>query len=188
MTDSYTPTLRALVAATLLLATATLMLVAVNTARAAGALAIGACGAFGEAHDFRTVDEARKSALAKCQSDTCRVVTVAKRGCAAFRSALDGRLRGVRRGSRFPHRRRSAQKRAGEMPKRHLPGGDRRQARLRRLRGRFRQRLRRPWLGQSAQARAQPERGLALLLQGRRQGMRDPHLLLRRQGLIADRQ
>ena len=84
MTDSYTPTLRALVAATLLLATATLMLVAVNTARAAGALAIGACGAFGEAHDFRTVDEARKSALAKCQSDTCRVVTVAKRGCAAF--------------------------------------------------------------------------------------------------------
>jgi hypothetical protein len=84
MTDSYTPTLCALVAATLLLATATLMLVAVNTVRAAGALAIGACGAFGEAHDFRTVDEARKSALAKCQSDTCRVVTVAKRGCAAF--------------------------------------------------------------------------------------------------------
>ena len=84
MTDSYTPTLRALVVATLLLATATLMLVAVNTARAAGALAIGVCGVFGEAHDFRTVDEARKSALAKCQSDTCRVVTVAKRGCAAF--------------------------------------------------------------------------------------------------------
>src|ERR1039457_5466033 len=72
MTDSYTPTLRALVAATLL------------PARAAGALAIGACGAFGEAHDFRTVDEARKSALAKCQSDTCRVVTVAMRGCAVF--------------------------------------------------------------------------------------------------------
>ena len=84
MTDSYTPTLRALVVATLLLATATLMLVAVNTARAAGALAIGVCGVFGEAHDFRTVDEARKSALPKCQSDTCRVVTVAKRGCAAF--------------------------------------------------------------------------------------------------------
>jgi hypothetical protein len=84
MTDSFTPTLRALVAATLLLATATLMLVAVNTARAAGVLAIGACGAFGEAHDFGTVDDARKSALAKCQNDTCRVVAVAKRGCAAF--------------------------------------------------------------------------------------------------------
>ena len=84
MTDSYTPTLRALVVATLLFATATLMLVAVNTARAAGALAIGACGAFGEAHDFRTVDDARNSALAKCQNDTCRVVAVAKRGCAAL--------------------------------------------------------------------------------------------------------
>ena len=84
MTDTYTPVIRAFVAASLLLATATLMLVAVNTARAAGALAIGACGAFGEAHDFGTIDDARKSALAKCQSDTCRVVTVAKRGCAAF--------------------------------------------------------------------------------------------------------
>jgi hypothetical protein len=84
MTDSFTPTLRALVVATLLLATAALMLVVVNTARAAGALAIGACGAFGEAYDFRTVEEARQSALAKCQGGTCRVVTVTKRGCAAF--------------------------------------------------------------------------------------------------------
>jgi hypothetical protein len=84
MTDSFTPVVRALVVATLLLATTTLMLVAVNTARAAGALAIGACGAFGEAYDFPTVAEARESALAKCKSGTCRVVTVAKRGCAAF--------------------------------------------------------------------------------------------------------
>jgi hypothetical protein len=49
MTDRFTPVMRAFVAAMLLLATATLMLVVVNTARAAGALAIGACGAFGEA-------------------------------------------------------------------------------------------------------------------------------------------
>ena len=84
MTDSFTPVMRALVVATLLLATATLMLVTVSIARAAGALAIGACGAFGEAYDFRTVGEARESALAKCRSDTCRVVTVTERGCAAF--------------------------------------------------------------------------------------------------------
>jgi len=84
MADIDTPVVRALVVASLLLATATLMAVAVNTARAAGALAIGSCGAFGEAYDFRTVEEARKSALAKCQSDTCRVVTTVKRGCAAF--------------------------------------------------------------------------------------------------------
>ncbi len=84
MVDGFTPVMRALVVATLLLATATLMLVAVNTARAAGALAIGACGAFGEAYDFHTIAEARASALAKCKSDTCRVVAVTKRGCAAF--------------------------------------------------------------------------------------------------------
>ena len=84
MTDIYTPVIRALVAASLLLATATLMLVTLNTARAAGALAIGSCGAFGEAYDFRAIEDARKSALAKCQADTCRVVTTVKRGCAAF--------------------------------------------------------------------------------------------------------
>jgi hypothetical protein len=84
MTDIYTPMMRALVAASLVVATAMLMLVAVNTARAAGALAIGSCGAFGEAYDFSTVDEARQSALSKCKGETCRVVTTAKRSCAAF--------------------------------------------------------------------------------------------------------
>ena len=84
MSDIYTPVMRALVVAALVLATATLMLVAVNTARAAGALAIGSCGAFGEAYDFRTIDEAQASALSKCAGDACRVVTTAKRGCAAF--------------------------------------------------------------------------------------------------------
>lgn len=84
MTEITAPAIRAVVVASLLFATATLMFVAVNTARAAGALAIGSCGAFGEAHDFRTIEEARKSALSKCQGDTCRVVATAKRGCAAF--------------------------------------------------------------------------------------------------------
>ena len=55
-----------------------------NTARAAGALAIGTCGAYGEAYDFHTPDEARKSALSKCSGKACRVVTTVKRGCAAF--------------------------------------------------------------------------------------------------------
>jgi hypothetical protein len=84
MTDIYTPAIRAFVVASLLLATATLMLVALNTARAAGALAIGACGAFGEAFDFVSLDDARQSALSKCQGESCRVVTTAQRGCAAF--------------------------------------------------------------------------------------------------------
>jgi hypothetical protein len=84
MTDIYTPVIRALVVFSLFLATATLMLVAVNTARAAGALAIGSCGAFGEAFDFASIEQATQSALSKCQGESCRVVTTAKRGCAAF--------------------------------------------------------------------------------------------------------
>jgi Domain of unknown function (DUF4189) len=84
MTDSFTSVMRALVVAALLLATAMLMLVSVKTARAAGALAIGTCGAFGEAYDFHSAAEAKQSALAKCAGRACRVVTTIKHGCAAF--------------------------------------------------------------------------------------------------------
>lgn len=84
MTDIYTPVIRALVVASLFLAIATLMTVAVNTARAAGALAIGSCGAFGEAFDYSSIEQATQNALSKCQGDSCRVVTTTKRNCAAF--------------------------------------------------------------------------------------------------------
>jgi hypothetical protein len=84
MTDSFTPAMRALVVASLVLATATVMLVTATRTRAAGALAIGACGAYGEAFDFHSYDEARKTALSKCQGEACRVVATIKSGCAAF--------------------------------------------------------------------------------------------------------
>jgi hypothetical protein len=84
MTEIYQPAIRAFVVVGLLLATVALMIVAVSTARAAGALAVGSCGAFGEAYDFHTVGEARATALSKCQGKTCRIVTTARRGCAAF--------------------------------------------------------------------------------------------------------
>lgn len=84
MKDIYTPAIRALVVAGLTLATVTLMFVAVNTARAAGALAVGSCGAFGEAYDYRNVGKAEKVALEKCKGAACRVATTVKRGCAAF--------------------------------------------------------------------------------------------------------
>jgi hypothetical protein len=84
MTDSLTPVLRALVVATLLMATATVMLVTVGRAGAAGALAIGACGAYGQAFDFTSAAAARDSALSKCTGKDCRVVTTVSRGCSAF--------------------------------------------------------------------------------------------------------
>ncbi|MFA6264692.1 MAG: DUF4189 domain-containing protein [Pseudolabrys sp.] len=84
MTDTYTPAMRVLVVASLLFAIATMMFVTVSVARAAGALAVGACGAFGEAYDYESMAAARNSALSKCRGDACRVVTTSKRSCAAF--------------------------------------------------------------------------------------------------------
>lgn len=84
MQNIYAPAIRVFVVAGLFFATATLMIVAVNTARAAGALAVGSCGAFGEAFDYGSVEAATQSALSKCQGDACRVVATSKRGCAAF--------------------------------------------------------------------------------------------------------
>jgi hypothetical protein len=84
MRQIYTPVVRALVVGTLLAATAAVLHVTVQTARAAGALAIGSCGAYGEAFDFRSVKEAQRSALSKCKGETCRVVATVKRGCAAM--------------------------------------------------------------------------------------------------------
>ena len=55
---------------------------------AAGALAIGACAAYGYAYDYSSSKEAETAALAKC-SGTCKQVVATKKGCVAF--AVDGR-------------------------------------------------------------------------------------------------
>jgi hypothetical protein len=57
-------------------------------ARAAGALAIGACAAYGYAFDYTNADAARTAAAGKCHSAGCKVVVALNRSCAAF--AIDG--------------------------------------------------------------------------------------------------
>jgi hypothetical protein len=84
MSEVYAPITRVMVVAALLAAITTLMLVTVQTARAAGALAVGSCGAYGEAYDFRSAAEARRSALAKCKDSSCRIAATVKGGCAAL--------------------------------------------------------------------------------------------------------
>jgi hypothetical protein len=49
---------------------------------AAGALAIGKCGAYGQAYDYAGEDVARAAALKQCKGD-CTTVTI-KRACAAL--------------------------------------------------------------------------------------------------------
>lgn len=53
-------------------------------ARGAGALAVGACGAYGYAIDFADARQASAAALKRCQGKDCHVVVNMKRSCAAF--------------------------------------------------------------------------------------------------------
>jgi hypothetical protein len=55
-------------------------------AHAAGALAIGACGAYGFAYDYKQESDAAQAALGKCAGG-CKVVPV-KKACGAI--AIDG--------------------------------------------------------------------------------------------------
>ena len=70
-------------------AVASAMLAAGTTApKAAGALAIGSCAAYGYGYDFPTVQQAQSAALENC-GDTCKQVVTTRKGCVAF--AVDGR-------------------------------------------------------------------------------------------------
>jgi Domain of unknown function (DUF4189) len=55
--------------------------------QAAGALAIGACAAYGYAIDYPTPQQAKAAALKKCDG-TCKQVVTTRQGCIAF--AVDG--------------------------------------------------------------------------------------------------
>jgi hypothetical protein len=61
----------------------------IAAAAAAGAFAVGACGAYGYGYDFPKVMDARSAALKKCAGRSCKVVGVIRRGCAAM--AVDAR-------------------------------------------------------------------------------------------------
>jgi DNA-binding MurR/RpiR family transcriptional regulator len=65
-----------------------IILVGINASHAAGALAVGKCGAYGFAYDYAAFDAAKAAALRKCASGDCKVVASMKRNCAAF--AIDG--------------------------------------------------------------------------------------------------
>jgi len=64
-------------------AAASLLIAAVSAAQAAGALAVGACGAYGYAYDYKQEAAARTAAAQKC-SGKCKVVGAINRSCAAL--------------------------------------------------------------------------------------------------------
>ena len=64
--------------------TAGVLIAAIGAAHAAGAFAVGACGAYGYGYDYRKVTDARAAAIKKCSGNTCKVVGYIRRGCAAL--------------------------------------------------------------------------------------------------------
>ena len=77
MTRSPMYCVRVLIAAALLAAMT-------GAAAAAGAFAVGTCGAFGYGYDFHNASDARTAALKKCTGSGCKIVGVMRRGCAAM--------------------------------------------------------------------------------------------------------
>ncbi len=70
-------------------AAAFFLIAALGTAHAAGALAVGSCGAYGYGYDYRKEADARTAAMKKCSGASCKVVGIMRRGCAAM--AIDAR-------------------------------------------------------------------------------------------------
>ena len=65
------------------IAAACFLIAAIGAAHAAGAFAVGACGAYGYGYDFRKVADARVAAMKKCSGQSCKIVGDMRRGCAA---------------------------------------------------------------------------------------------------------
>ena len=60
----------------------------IASANAAGALAVGACAAYGYAYDYPTTEAAQAAAIEKCGSSSCNKVVTTNKGCVAL--AVDG--------------------------------------------------------------------------------------------------
>jgi uncharacterized protein DUF4189 len=67
----------------LTVATGCILIAAIGAAHAAGAFAVGTCGAYGYAYDYKRLTDARTAAARKC-SGTCKIVGAIRRGCAAL--------------------------------------------------------------------------------------------------------
>jgi uncharacterized protein DUF4189 len=71
------------------IAAACVLFAMIGAAEAAGAFAVGVCGAYGYGFDFRNVTEARAAAMKKCTGGVCKLVGDMRKGCAAI--AIDAK-------------------------------------------------------------------------------------------------
>ena len=68
----------------LAVAAAGFLIASVAVASAAGAFAVGACGAYGYGFDYRNMADARAAAMRKCAGGDCKIVGDLRRACAAM--------------------------------------------------------------------------------------------------------
>ena len=66
-----------------------ILIAAIGVADAAGAFAVGACGAYGYGYDYRKTADARAAAMKQCSGNACKIVGEIRRGCAAL--AIDAK-------------------------------------------------------------------------------------------------
>ncbi len=66
------------------IAAACFLIATIGAAEAAGAFAVGVCGAYGYGFDFRNVTAARAAAIKKCTGGTCKLIGDMHKGCAAI--------------------------------------------------------------------------------------------------------
>jgi hypothetical protein len=70
--------------ALIVFALAMTVVVHISRVHAAGAMAVGQCGAYGYAFDYERAPEASGAALKKCAGRGCKVVAQIRRACAAL--------------------------------------------------------------------------------------------------------
>jgi hypothetical protein len=62
------------------------LLAALDAADAAGALAVGTCGAYGYGYDFRNLADARVAAMRRCSGKDCKIVGTIRAAASPWRS------------------------------------------------------------------------------------------------------
>ena len=76
--------MRLSVRALIVFAFAMTIILHISWVHAAGAIAVGQCGAFGYAYDYDRLADASAAALKKCSGRACKVVAEVRRGCVAL--------------------------------------------------------------------------------------------------------
>jgi len=66
-----------------------ILIATIGVAHAAGAFAVGACGAFGYGYDYRKPADARAAAIKQCSGSDCKIIGEIHKGCAAL--AIDAK-------------------------------------------------------------------------------------------------